>query len=83
MYWPLQTDAYFVLHLPRPPTIGGSASCISALVNVRKKPLSTACGRCCAFFTEICSTTAVWAFVCRYSSGSAKFSRAPAPDRTA
>ena len=57
---------------------GGSASCISALVNVRKRAPLTACGRSRTFSAEICSTTAVWTFVCRYSSGNAGFSRPPA-----
>ena len=68
MHRACQLRAGFARHPAVPPTAGGPAWHISALVRMGETSLSTTCGRCCAFSAEICSTTAVWAFACRYSS---------------
>ena len=69
MYGSRQPRSGFFRHLAVPPTVGGSASHISALVKIEETSQLTTCGRRCALSAEICSTTAVWTFACRYSSG--------------
>src|SRR4051812_15726631 len=76
MYWPRQLRAGLFRHLAIPPTFGGAASHISALVRMRETSLSTTCDRRCAFSAELCGTTAVWTFACRYSSGTAWLNQA-------